>query len=473
MNYRKMGLLFASILLLILSILVPRLEFLIWFAFVPYFLTLEAEKPLGSLLGGIVLGAVFFSALLYWIMRYELRIFVIVILLTLPFFGLFGFLTNWFWRNFQNRGIRILAPALSWSTVSFLYSLTPLEIIGDQIAFLQAPAFPFIVRITGISGIPFLIFLTNSLIAQWLLTKQKLFRVGIFAMFFILGLATLRMVPFFKTKPIEVVLVQHNFPIPTDWRFVHRTDVLTTYEKVIRELGETANLIIFPQYGLPIDILREPEWLEGLARLRNTSILLGTYIPKLPGGSLTEGERFDTALLFSPKEKAQEYRAVTPPPFRKIGQVVGTERKPLLLNEAKVGVMLCYEDIRPEEGRLWVKNGAEILVALSNPGHFLGTPLPRYHLLHDRIRAIETGRYIIRVSANGFSAIINPNGKIVTQSKLNQKQVLRGMVYPITQTTPFVKIGPFIYPLSALVCLILVAGNYGRNSIKRLARKIR
>ena len=95
----------------------------------------------------------------------------------------------------------------------------------------------------------------------------------------------------------------------------------------------------------------------------------------------------------------------------------------------KLGVLLCYEDTRPRDAKLWVKTGAQILVALSNPGHFLGTPLPRYHLLHDRIRAMETGRYLIRVSANGFSAIIDPNGKILAQSRLNEEVILKGEVF--------------------------------------------
>ena len=257
---------------------------------------------------------------------------------------------------------------------------------------------------------------------------------------------------------------------------------MIAYEKAIREIGNAVDLIIFPQYGLPIDALREPQLFEGLARLKNTSILLGTYIPKVPGGDPTEGEKFDVALLFSPNQSVQEYRAITPPPFRQIGQTRGTERKPLDLMPSplplsakiladpssggkegedkgegvKIGVMLCYEDVRSAEARSWVKNGAEILTALSNPGHFLGTLLPHYHLLHDRIRAIEAGRYVVRVSPNGYSAIIDPNGKTVTQSNLREEKILRGEVYPISETTFFTKTGVLIPPISAFFSLILL-----------------
>ncbi len=472
MNYRKTSLLLGSIALFLASILIPTFEFLIWFAFVPLLIAIHQWPTVKSVLGGLAVGILFFAGLLYWITYYELRIFVIVISLVTPFFGLFALFTKWISRKFKNEVLLIFAPPIAWSAVAFLYSLTPLEIIGDQIAFIQAPLFPGIVRLTGISGITFLILLANSLIARWLIRKDKTTGVGIFAMALILMLGVFSPAPV-KTNPIKVALIQHNFPIPSDWRFIHRKDVIITYEKAIRDLGSTVDLIVFPQYGLPIDVLREPQWLNGLAKLANTSILLGTYIPKLPGGKIGEGEQFDTALLFSPQRAVQDYRAMTPPPFRKIGQIRGTKRAPLFLDNTKIGVMLCYEDTRPREGKMWIKNGAEILVALSNPGHFLGTPLPRYHLLHDRIRAIETGRYVIRASPNGFSAIIDPKGKILTQSKLSEEKILKGVVYPLNKMTPFAKSGTLLPPISFLLSLILLLWSYGRDSMKRLARKIR
>jgi apolipoprotein N-acyltransferase len=226
-----------------------------------------------------------------------------------------------------------------------------------------------------------------------------------------------------------VALIQHNFPIKSNWRFENREKVIETYEQAVQEWAKTVDLIIFPQYGLPMDVLREPGWLSELAVTHHTHILLGTYIPKNPGGSLVEGEKIDTALLFSEDGSVQEYRAINPPPFRRIGQVLGNKRTPLALNGIKLGILLCYEDTRPQDAKLWAKEGAQILVALSNPGHFSGTPLARYHLLHDRIRAMETNRHVIRVSPNGFSAIIDPNGKVITRSQLNEERILKGEVF--------------------------------------------
>ncbi len=424
-----MPLISLSLILLFASVWVPALSCLIWFAFVPYLIAANCCSVRKSGFMGLILGIVFFSGFLYWIAYYEFRILLIVLAITAPCLALFGMLIAWVRRNVGSFTIQILAPPMAWATVSFLYSLTPLSIMGDQLSIFQAPYFPGIVRIAGISGITFLILLSNSLVSLWILTKRKQLIGWAVALTVILAVGAFWKTGIVKSEPISVALVQHNFPIESDWRFQNRQKVIKTYEKAIRELGETVDLIIFPQYGLPMDVLRESEWLSDLARENGASILLGTYIPKEPGGSLTEGPRFDTALLFSPGKSVQEYRAINPPPFRRIGQVFGSKRVPLMLNGVKIGALLCYEDTRPQDAKWWVKEGAQILIALSNTGHFLGTPLSRYHLLHDRIRAIETGRYVIRVSPNGFSAIIDPNGKIVTQSRLNEEMILKGEVF--------------------------------------------
>lgn len=472
-GYQKFALSFASVILLVLSVLVPPLSFLIWIAFTPLLIAIEKEKIVNTFLLGLLVGVFFFSALLYWIAHYELRIFLNIIALAIPFFGFFVLLSRWFTYRYNNDLANVFAPPLAWSTVSFFYSLTPISILGDQIAIFQAPSFPSLVRTTGISGITFLILLVNSLVALGLIYKKKYVLNSLFLLLILLALGTLKINLFPASSFLRVVLIQHNFPITSEWRDLHQKEILDTYEKVIREIGETTDLIVFPQYGLPKDVLREPEWLENLARFKNTSILLSTYIPKVPGGKLTEGERFDTALLFSPTQSVQEYRAVTPPPFRSIGQVLGNERKPLSLKNKNIGVMLCYEDARPEEGRTWIQNKAELLFSLSNPGHFLGTLLPYYHLLHDRIRAIETGRFVVRVSPNGFSAIIDPNGKALIQSKLNEARILRGTVHSASYETIFAKIGPIFTPALACFTLVLLMGSYVRASMKLLARNKR
>ena len=430
-NSLKLPFIGLSLALLLASVWIPTFGFLIWFAFVPFLIGTKCFSAPKSGLAGLLLGGLFFSGFLYWIAYYEFRILLIVLTMTAPFLALFAAFVAWMRRHIGNFTVQILAPSIAWTLVSLLYSLTPLGIMGDQISIFQALHFPGIIRTVGISGFTFLILLSNSLISLWIFTKRRQLITWTMALIIILALGASWKIEIVKTNPISVALIQHNFPIESNWRFENRGKIIETYEQSVREIAGSADLVIFPQFGLPIDVLREPKWLSDLADANQTNILLGTYIPKNPGGSLTEGKKIDTALLFSENGSVQGYQAINPPPFRQIKQVLGNKRSPLTFGFGgkKIGVLLCYEDTRPQDAKLWMKEGAQILVALSNPGHFLGTPLPRYHLLHDQIRAIETGRYLIRVFPNGFSAIIDPNGKIVVQSRLNEERILKGEVF--------------------------------------------
>ena len=466
----KIGLLILSALLLSLSILIPYGSFLAFIAFVSFFAFIDQTSTQKAFLSGVFLGVVYFSTLFIWIPKYELKIFFLVLFVATPFLALTGSLIQILWQR-TNPILRILIPPISWSVVFFIYSFTPFDTLGNLMTFLVAPYFPGILRTIGVSGLTFTIFLTNSFIYHALKYNHRTAKIGFFVICLMLLLTSYSKIESKNSSPLTFGIVQHNFPIQPEWRFQNKEFVLTSYEKSIRSLAHR-ELIVFPQFGLPIDALREPELFNRLANETKSSILLATYLPKEPGGSLESGRRTDSALLFSPNNPVQEYQAVTPPPFRHIGQIKGSGRRPFKIKNILVGIMLCYEDTRPEEARTWILNGAEILFALSNPGHFLGTELPSYHLAQDQIRAAETGKYIVRASPNGYSAIIDPNGRIITKSGLAEKVIISGMVYPNSDKTIFVRYGYLFSLVMGLAGLGLIA-YYALNSIKRLALNIR
>ncbi len=71
-----------------------------------------------------------------------------------------------------------------------------------------------------------------------------------------------------------------------------------------------------------------------------------------------------------------------------------------------------------------MKAGADILVALSNPGMFSNTPMPYYHLQQDQLRVIETKLPLARVSPNGYSSFIDPTGRIIQKTLLDTEDIL-------------------------------------------------
>jgi apolipoprotein N-acyltransferase len=98
----------------------------------------------------------------------------------------------------------------------------------------------------------------------------------------------------------------------------------------------------------------------------------------------------------------------------------GSGRKVFLLDAAngevhRYGVFICYEAAFADEVRHFAKNGAEVLVNVSDDGWYGDTSAPWQHLNMTRMRAIENRRWILRDTNNGVTAAIDPYG-IVTQS---------------------------------------------------------
>jgi apolipoprotein N-acyltransferase len=226
--------------------------------------------------------------------------------------------------------------------------------------------------------------------------------------------------------PLHWAIIQHNLPVSGKWRLEHPIYVRAKYrELALKAAKDKPGMIIFPLYSFPDDVLRSPEFFTGLAQETKTWILVATYIPQKEGQNITKGF-FDAAILYSPEGKfVDHYQAVQPPPFRQIAEYNQKEYKILATPFGKLGILLCYEDSVPAIAKEAVKKGADILVALSNPGHFSNTWMPHYHLMQDRLRAIEAGHFVVRASANGYSGVVDPKGRFLQRSALNKEEILQ------------------------------------------------
>ena len=81
------------------------------------------------------------------------------------------------------------------------------------------------------------------------------------------------------------------------------------------------------------------------------------------------------------------------------------------------------------------------MITISNDSWFGGSLGPIQHLQMARMRALENGRYLIRGTNNGISAIINEQGKVLARSDQFKRQTLTGEVEVMLGSTPFSGIG--------------------------------
>ena len=77
------------------------------------------------------------------------------------------------------------------------------------------------------------------------------------------------------------------------------------------------------------------------------------------------------------------------------------------------GALICYDSVFAELSRRSVKNGAEIIAVSTNDAWYKDGPAVKNHKSQSIIRAIETGRYILRSANTGISCIITSKGKTV------------------------------------------------------------
>jgi apolipoprotein N-acyltransferase len=138
----------------------------------------------------------------------------------------------------------------------------------------------------------------------------------------------------------------------------------------------------------------------------------------------------------------------------------GNEYDLLPIGDAKAGVMICFESHFGQLSREYVRDGADVLIEMTNDGYLGPTPVLRQHLANAVFRAVETNRPLLRVTNVGISAYINERGEILdpTESYSEDTRVWSVAKSDGSQTF-YVKYGDwFAWLCSAVTLGLLVFG---------------
>jgi apolipoprotein N-acyltransferase len=127
---------------------------------------------------------------------------------------------------------------------------------------------------------------------------------------------------------------------------------------------------------------------------------------------------------------------------------------PLVLLGERFAFAICYEDVFGAE-QLGALPEATVLVNVSNDAWFGESIAAPQHLQIARMRAAEVGRYLLRSTNTGITAVIDPRGRIVDRLPRFETGVLRAEFRGHTGATPYVSWGN--YAVLLLVLAILLA----------------
>lgn len=153
------------------------------------------------------------------------------------------------------------------------------------------------------------------------------------------------------------------------------------------------------------------------------------------------------------------------PLFEKFGGTTGgyarqAERTVLLTSNHsyRIAPSVCYESIYGEFMSAYVRNGADLLVIITNDGWWGKTPGYRQHENYARLRAIETRRWVARSANTGISCFIDPAGQVIDPQPWDSATVIKRPVPRTTTLTFYVRHGDMLSRIAIALTILLILG---------------
>ncbi|SDK58446.1 Apolipoprotein N-acyltransferase [Methylophilus rhizosphaerae] len=318
----------------------------------------------------------------------------------------------------------------------------------------QAPDSPLagFLPVMGVYGVSALVMLVAANIVAIAMQRDRVPAAVILAVLLIGGSA-LTMVPWTRPvgPPVSVALLQGNIGQTIKWSPEHAEQTLKQYLDMVRQAQ--AQLIVLPETALPVLVEQlAPAYLDALkqhARQQQGDLLVGVVESR-------QGEYFNSALSLgaSPSQAYSKshlvpfgeyiplksifgwiYRDWLHMPLSDLSR--GTSKEPLLIAGQKVGVNICYEDVFGEEIARQLPQ-AELLVNISNDAWYGQSFAAEQHMQFSQVRALETGRMVLRSTNTGATAIIDKNGQVLQHAVHDQAVILTGEAQSYRGQTPYV-----------------------------------
>lgn len=129
------------------------------------------------------------------------------------------------------------------------------------------------------------------------------------------------------------------------------------------------------------------------------------------------------------------------------------------------GIFICYESIFGNEVREFAKNGAEVLVNISDDGWYGESGAPWQHLNMVRMRAVENHRWILRSTNTGVTTAIDPLGRVALEAP---RHVRAAFAFPFgyqQDTTFYTRHGDWFAYLCSLVTVLAVLFAWPRKHL--------
>ncbi len=441
---------------------------MVWFSLVPLLAGLVNQPPFSAFKLGLISGAAHYITLVYWIVevlghygQINIVLSLFPFLLLCLYLALYPAFFSLLWVRLMGRRFSVLLTAGLWVSIeyvrSFLLTGFPWCLLGHSqyrnLSFLQ------VADLAGVYGLSFLIVLVNACIFFFFfrrplrganMVKGEFLITACMVVFtFLYGHGQLT-----GAEPaqdtlhrVKAVIVQPNIDQSQKWDPRYQMHTLMTYQRLTRRAFDfEPRLIVWPETSVPFFFQdgRELSFrVLSLAKESGAILVFGSpAFKKTQRGTKYYNRVY--ALLPGQGGPPLFYDKVHLVPFGEyvplrellffVNRLVpaagdfepGETLAPLRCNDLSLGVLICFEAIFPELARRQVRDGADILLNLTNDAWFGMTSAPYQHLSMAVFRAVENRRPLIRAANTGFSGFIDSYGRIIEKGGLFEEDLLKG-----------------------------------------------
>jgi len=471
------------------------------FAVAGFVLTTRDLRPRRAWLPGLAFGVGFQFVLLYWMRAVGTDAWIGLSIWQSLFFAVLGLAAN----LLQRHRLWPLWVAAAWVTTELWFSGWPFSgMPWGRLAFAVADtpladALPWI----GTVGASFVLALSGTLLAWAAVERGRLRLVALGSLAALAAVALL--LPLVVTWQAEregeatVAVIQGDVPgngddILYDFRQVTQNQVDVT----TRLAGDVAagrepqpDFVVWPENSTAVDPFRDQETNAGILSASSAigvPILVGAIVDAGPKHVLNQG------IVWDPVTGAGDRYTKHHPvvfgeyiPFRKyldslqIGRltmvgrdmVSGTRLQPLSIADVDVADSICFDVAYDDAIYGQVARGAQLLTVQTSNATFIHTHQIDQQFAITRLRAVETGRWLVVSSTNGVSGVIAPDGSVVASADPRTQAALVETVGLDTAITPAVRIGPWsgrgcvaLTVLGLLLALVPYRRNLTRKQVE-------
>ena len=334
----------------------------------------------------------------------------------------------------------------------------------------------------GAYFITFLIVVVNGLVAYLFLHPSKrvlccALAAGLY--FGNMGFGVIRMATVKdEGEPITAAAIQGNKSSLDFWSLGTMDEVMETYGDLSREAAaEGADIIVWPETCIPANIDRSAsvyEYVTELAKDCGVPILCGLFTRVEEGSdadynsivvALPDGTIHDTVynkrnpVPFGEFVPFRNLVMTLVPPLAEISTLdedipAGEDSVVFDLEVGNVGSLICFDSIYERNAMDSIENGAQLLAVSTNDSWFQDSRGVWMHHAQSQLRAIETGRYVVRSANTGVSSVINAKGEVLDSLAALKTGYAMDTVYLSDRVTVYSVIGNVFAYACLAVCAV-------------------